>query len=248
MRNTQHNAHFLLVEKQNGIECIPSVLGYYQLQGFNIVHLIDVKHPTVRTLTDSGEPAKLDLVAKSRNKKTIIIVTPEIKLGRSSREGDRSMHENNQCVSVAKLADYENEIAKISDRTIGAVICYYSERSIKNLSFSDTIRLLKSHSGIIYSGRVCQPWDQQTFMHFLTSALDEMLGNGSAYLLMRTLHYVYRIAEDDIWRDPQILEEKIKRMFGRKSGEILDALSRRLREEISNNGHASNHERWAIPI
>lgn len=249
MRNTHHSPHFLLVEKQIGAEYIPPVLGHYKSRGFDVVHLIDIKHPTIRTLTSTGEHAKIDLTAKRSNKKTIIIVTPEITLGRSSGRGDSNMHEKKQCVSISKLAEYENKIDKISNRPVGAVICCYSKKLIENLSFSDTIHLLKLHCGIIHSDWSCQPWNQQSFMAFLTAALDEMLGNGSSYLIMRTLHCIYNVAEEGIWRDPRIFEEKIKRMLGRKSDDILDAFSRKLREEITfNNNYAHSHERWTTPI
>jgi hypothetical protein len=231
MRITQHKEHLLLVDKQIGGDCISPVVDHYLSRDFDVVHMTDMKLP---------------MITKSRKKK-VIIVTPEATLGNSSREGNSSMHEKKQCFSPSKLAKYENEIAKMSKEPIEAIVCCYTEKWIGSLSFADIIHLLNSHSGIIHKGGFSEPWNRRTFMAFITQGIEESLGSGSSYLLMKTLHHIYKIDEDVIWRDPQVFEEKTKRMFGKSADNILDAISRRLMEKISfNNNYARSYEHWAV--
>ena len=244
MRITQHKEHLLLVDKQIGADCISPVVDHYLSRDFDVIHMADMKLPMI-TKTNKGEHAKIDLTTKSRKKK-MIIVTPEAMPGNSSRRGNSSMHEKRQCFSL-KLAKYENEMAKVSDEPIDAIVCCYTEKWIGSLSFADIIHLLNSHSGIIHRGGFSQPWNQGTFMAFITPGIEESLGSGSSYLLMKTLHHIYKIDEDVIWRDPHVFEDKTKRMFGKNADNILDAISKRLMEKISfNNNCARSYEHWAV--
>ena len=57
----------------------------------------------------------------------------------------------------------------------------------------------------------------------IKNSLEQHLGDGSAYLVFKTLKLVYRIDEDDAIRRPEILEEKLEKMLGRSiAGLVLE--------------------------
>ena len=243
---TQHKKHLLFVDKRISVDYIRSVVDHFISHDCEVRHLSDTKLP-ILTKNKKADHVRIDLASETHSKKNVLIVTPEAALGNSSDGGNTNAQEKKQCFSPSKLAEYENEVDKISIEPIEATICCYTEKWIERLSFAEIIHLLNSHSGIIHKGGLSQQWNQRSFMAFISPGIEESLGNGSSYLLMKTLHHIYKIDEDIIWRDPQVFEEKLKRMFGNTANNILNAISRRLTEKISfNNDYAHMYEHWAV--
>jgi hypothetical protein len=246
---TQNKKHFLLVDKTLSADCIRPVVDNYYSQGFDVVHVADFKQP-ILTKNNNGKYLRIDPAAKGHGRK-VIIVTPEATLWTSSSRSSPNMNEEKQSFSLSKLAKYENEMCNISNESIEAIVCCYPDKWIKSLTFANIIHLLNLHSGIVQRGCFTQPWNRRIFISIIAEAIDEELGSGSSYLLMKTLHHIYKIDEDIILRKPQIFEDTIKRMFGRRSENILNAISRNFTEKVSfntniNNNYARNREQWAV--
>ena len=58
-------------------------------------------------------------------------------------------------------------------------------------------------------------------LELVKNKLEQHLGDGSAYLVFKTLKLVYRIDEDDAIRQPEILEEKLEKILGSSTAGLV---------------------------
>lgn len=109
------------------------------------------------------------------------------------------------------------------------IICYYSEDTVDKIPIRYFIPIIKSHSHLMDRDFVKAKLDDYRVLHYAEKGIDDVLGENSGKLFFRTLKLIYGIDQDRIIQHPELLEEKLQKMFGRSSDRILQSIMDKLK-------------------
>lgn len=81
--------------------------------------------------------------------------------------------------------------------------------------------------------RQMKKWDSYRTISLIEEGMNDILGNESCKLIMKTLKLIYKIDEVEIARDPSRFEEKLIKVLGPDASEkVLDSIAKRFRKDI----------------
>lgn len=127
-----------------------------------------------------------------------------------------------------KLVEYEEQVAKHYDNKI-QIFCCYTEELVAKLPLSHLVRLLAAHQDIAGSNQ-----EARKIIDLIEEGLAKALGSETSTLVLRTLKLVYKIDRDCIISNPELFEEKIKRMFGEETaGSVLRIIADSINDKIA---------------
>jgi hypothetical protein len=141
-----------------------------------------------------------------------------------------------------KLIEYEEQVAKNYDNSF-QVFCCYTKELLDKLPLDYLIRLLAAHQDVAtnqndnglaanFNNSTNYPRHVSRLVNLVEEGLATALGKETSALVLKTLKLVYKINKDDIVANPELFEEKIKRMFGDSGEPVLKIIAERLKTEI----------------
>ena len=141
-----------------------------------------------------------------------------------------------------KLIEYEEQVAKNYDNSF-QIFCCYTKELLDKLPLGYLIRLLAAHQDVATNqndngleknsnSSANYPRYVSRLVNLVEEGLATALGKETSALVLKTLKLVYKINKDDIVANPELFEEKIKRMFGDSGEPILKIIVERLKTEI----------------
>lgn len=113
------------------------------------------------------------------------------------------------------------------------VICCYNKKIIDEMPIRHLVPLLKSHShNLLGRDWIERRIDDYRILSIMEKGIDDIVGKNSGRLFFHTLRLVYGIDEDKIIQRPELLEEKLQKLFGKSGNAVLQSVGNRLRNEI----------------
>lgn len=133
-----------------------------------------------------------------------------------------------------RLVNYERLIGKKFGKGI-EMICCYPSKSISKLPFSYLVSVLSSHQCTIHNGWFYYQWHPNNIVAFVHEGFDRMLGEGTSNLIFKTLKLCYKIDEEMVISQPQLFEDKVRRISGDSADTVFETITGALRKEIAFN-------------
>ncbi|WP_148681607.1 MEDS domain-containing protein [Candidatus Nitrososphaera gargensis] len=133
-----------------------------------------------------------------------------------------------------KLVEYEEEAAKCHDGSF-QVFCCYTKELIDKLPLSHLIRLVIAHQNIVSSNSNNDNQEAivSRIVDIVEEGLTKALGSETSILVLKTLRLIYKIDKGDIKSNPELFEEKLKRIIGEEvAGLVLKIIADRIKDEI----------------
>ncbi|MEM3094889.1 MAG: MEDS domain-containing protein [Nitrososphaera sp.] len=131
-------------------------------------------------------------------------------------------------VDPCKLVNYETIVGKKFHIPLEAICCY-SANAFSRLSFGDLVAILNAHHSTIHTNNRYREWHPSKFIELARSGLDRALGHELSDLIFKTMKLCYRINDSHIISRPQILEDMLERIMGKKAA---DATMRYVKDEV----------------
>lgn len=136
-----------------------------------------------------------------------------------------------------KLRLYESTGGKKFSDTSLEAICCYDTKFFSELSLKDIINVLDYHENVIYSGGVYTKWHPSMILELIKRGIDRALGQGSAALVLNTMHLIYKFDDDDddltIVSQPELFEDKLRKLLGATADVALDRIKKEITAELS---------------
>ena len=132
--------------------------------------------------------------------------------------------------SQKKLVTYEQSILKVITE-LGSiqVICCYMPESLKKLEFSSLISIAAAHQCVIADKIDFREISGLILQEAIHIGVEKVLGPGSAKLIFQTMKMIYRLDEDVIVSNPNVFEEKLRKVLGRSAEAVLRSVSEQVR-------------------
>lgn len=144
---------------------------------------------------------------------------------------DLPVHE--KCDDVGELT-YERLIpSKICHKGRIEIICCYDSRSFESLSLGKTISVLGLYNYTIHSNCHYCEWHPEIIIELIAEGLNRALGQGAAQLIFTSLKWIYRIDEDSIISQPEVFEEKLRRVLGGKADIAIRVILDEIRSRVA---------------
>lgn len=143
--------------------------------------------------------------------------------------------------NLDKLIEYEKSYGRRFEGVPFEAICCYYSNDFSKLSLNDIIQILDYHEYVVYQGGKYLRWHPNNMiLAIINSAIDNAFGTGTSSLLLKTLELIYNIDNDKIVGQPEIFEDKLRKVLGITAQAALD----RIRIEIINElSYLRNTER-----
>lgn len=122
-----------------------------------------------------------------------------------------------------KLVEYEEQAAKWYDGSV-QIFCCYTKELLDKLPLSRLVRLLAAHQEIVGG--------TPAIIDMVEQGLIKAMGKETSVLVFRTLKLIYKLDKDIILSDPELFEEKVRRMFGEAADPVLGMIAKTIRDKI----------------
>jgi hypothetical protein len=129
-----------------------------------------------------------------------------------------------------KLVTYEESVTKVITE-LGSiqVICCYLPESLKKFEFATLMSLVSTHQCSIANKVDHREISDVVILEAMHAGVEKVLGAGSAKLVFQTMKMVYRLDEKAIISNPNIFEEKLRKVLGHVSESVLKSVSEQVR-------------------
>ena len=129
-----------------------------------------------------------------------------------------------------KLVTYEESVLKVITE-LGSiqVICCYLPEALKNFEFTTLMSLVAAHQCAIASKLDHREISDIVILEAMYVGVEKVLGAGSAKLVFQTMKMVYRLDEKAIISNPNVFEEKLRKVLGHVSESVLKSVSEQIR-------------------
>ena len=132
--------------------------------------------------------------------------------------------------SQDRLVIYEEAILRSITELGGiSVICCYLPESLKQLTFSNLMSIAAAHQCIMESGADHREISYFNLLGAIRDGVEDILGPGSARLIIQTMKIIYNLDEDAIVSRPKVFEEKLRKVLGKAAQSVLDSISEKVR-------------------
>ena len=116
--------------------------------------------------------------------------------------------------SHKKLLAYEQLIGKSFQIPVEAICCYDAQ-SVSALALDDFAAILNAHHSIIHYQCQYQEWNPSMIVGLARAGIDRALGAETSNLLFKTMKLVYKIDDNKIASNPELLGEVMAKIMGR---------------------------------
>ena len=133
-------------------------------------------------------------------------------------------------IAENKLVTYEETILKVITE-LGSiqVTCCYLPEALKRFEFTTLMSLVAAHQCAIASKMDHREISDLVILEAIYAGVEKVLGMGSAKLVFQTMKMVYRLDEKAIISNPNIFEEKLRKVLGHVSESVLKSVSEQVR-------------------
>lgn len=119
-----------------------------------------------------------------------------------------------------KLVKYEEIVGKKFHIPLEAIFCYYSSKTISQLSLGDLVAVLNAHQFTLHRGCHYREWNAYRTLQLVSEGMmSRALAKDLCRLIFRTMRLCYNIDERQIISNPSVLEEMLIRIIGRNAAE-----------------------------
>jgi hypothetical protein len=133
--------------------------------------------------------------------------------------------------SQDRLVVYEQAILRsITELGCMEVICCYLPESLKQLAFSNLMSIAAAHQCIMENSADHREISYFNLLGAIRDGVEDVLGPGSARLILQTMKIIYNLDEDAIISRPKVFEEKLRKVLGNAAQSVLDSISEKVRE------------------
>lgn len=131
-----------------------------------------------------------------------------------------------------KLTEIESIVTQKFDKPVEFVCCYYF-REARKMSLAQMISILNLHHRVMHNDGLYSDWYPRKIFELVSKSFDKMFGPGMAKSVFKSLKWIYKISEDCLVSEPQVFEEKLRKLLGsdkadKTIGIIIDDFSRKL--------------------
>jgi hypothetical protein len=134
--------------------------------------------------------------------------------------------------NLEKLMAYEGRIGRRFDNIPIDAVCCFDADSFSKLALKNIIHFLNYHEYTIYQGGVYLQWHPHMILAIINKAIDDALSPGTYKLLLKTLELVYHIDSDRIVSQPELFEDKLRKMLGKTADMTLDRIKKEITTEL----------------
>jgi len=142
-----------------------------------------------------------------------------------------------QTKGIQTLLEYERELQR--DNKFGKsveFICWHNDLKLfERLPFSSLLSILNAHDATIHACWQYRKWHSDVIFRHVKDGIDTVLGDGSAYLIFKTLKMVYKLdPQETIASKPELFEEKVTKILGERTAEsVLGMIADAIRHEMA---------------
>jgi len=114
------------------------------------------------------------------------------------------------------------------------MICWYKEEWLNSLSLASLIKILITHSYVVYNDWKYKAWTGNEIISLISKGIDKSLGEGSATLLFQTMKTIHKLNQDVVVSRPIIFESILKRLLDndQQVNQVMDSISKQIIEKI----------------
>lgn len=112
------------------------------------------------------------------------------------------------------------------------IICCYNKSSIDKMPVHHLNHVVRSRSHQLDKERMERRIDDYRILSMIEKGIDDVLGRNSGKLSFHTLRLIYKIDDDEVLQQPELLEDKLQKVFGRSGNTVLRSVEARLRSLI----------------
>ena len=129
-----------------------------------------------------------------------------------------------------KLVTYEETILNLVTE-LGSiqVICCFLPEALKGFKFTTLMSLAAAHQCAMDNNDDHREISDIVLLEAMRLGIENVLGRGSAKLVFQTMKMVYRIDEKAIISNPNVFEEKLRKVLGHASESVLKSVSEQVR-------------------
>jgi len=142
-----------------------------------------------------------------------------------------------QSKGIPKMLEYERELQQNSKfgKSVEFVCWHNDLKLFERLPFSTLLSILNAHDATIHTYWQYRKWDSGVIFGHVRDGIDNVLGDGSAYLVFKTLKMVYRLdPQETITSKPELFEEKVTKILGERTAEsVLGMIADAIRKEMA---------------
>jgi hypothetical protein len=132
--------------------------------------------------------------------------------------------------SQNNLVAYEQTVLKVITE-LGSiqVICCYLPEALKRFEFTTLMSLAAAHQCAVAGKLDHREISDIVILEAMYLGVEKVLGAGSAKLVFQTMKMIYRLDEKAIISNPNVFEEKLRKVLGQVSESVLKSVSEQVR-------------------